>query len=620
MQKISFPIEVFILPILVIVSIIFGLFHVQYAYLIGVVLGLGLIVFDSYHEIRAGRYSLDYVAFVAMVTSIVSGQYLAGAVVALMFTGGKALDIFASSKAEMALRSLSDTIPKECFVKNNSSDNSGDGSGYTETSIQDIKEGQVILVKRNEIVALDGVVVTKNGGLFNLSNLTGEVDLVNYESGTFVKSGAINAGDTIELSVVGDFSSSTYHKIVKLVDEARANPARIVRLSEKANLYFTLTAFVLAVLAYLFSGELARSLAVLVIATPCPLIIAAPVAFISGMSRLARMRIIVRKPAALEVLSKASKIFFDKTGTLTMGEPALSHIEILDKASALTQDIAGQTTGALQADQTSQTENSVLQIAAGIEIHSLHPLARALVHKAKELKLDFKVAEDIHENIGKGIAGLVGGMRYTIGAATHAHEGIVLALREEVSEKEIAYFYFTDTLKTGAIDLIQDLKSAHIITEVITGDKQKNAEAVFGNLDVVIHTDASPDDKYRIVDEARKNNQIVVMVGDGLNDAPALSRAHAGIVFSGTENGASIEAADIVVLDAQISKLKELFVASNWTVKIAKQSIYGGILLSIIGMIFAVFGFITPVAGALIQEAIDIIVILNALRALRGGE
>ena len=534
------------------------------------VLGLGRIALDSYHRIRAGRYSLDYIAFVAMALSLYAGAYLAGAVIAVMFIGGKALERFASARAEKALKRLIDTIPKTCLVEREGT--------LTETPIQDVAEHTTILVKRNEMVPLDGVILSPEEGVFNLANLTGEVGSVELKKGTFVKSGALNSGETLRLRVVGNFSSSAYQRIVGLVEYAKAHPAGTVQLSEKANIYFTLLTIVIAATAYLLSNDIAILLAVLVIATPCPLIIAAPVAFISGMSRAAREGIILRKPAALEDIARADAIFFDKTGTLTLGEPVLAGDDIPD---------------------------DILAIAAGLELHSLHPLARTIVGEAKKRKLPFTIAEDVHEEIGKGISGMIAGKRYAFSGISLCEDGT-----------EIARFHFDDVLKEGASALISRLKREGVHTAIITGDRRSNAEKLFGDADVEICAEQSPEDKYRRIEAEQEKGRTILMVGDGLNDAPALAKANVGIVFSGTENGASIEAADIAILGGGLEKLDTVFTLSHRTVRIARQSIYGGIGLSLVGMVCAAFGYIPPVTGAFLQEAIDVAVILNALRAL----
>ena len=534
------------------------------------VFGLGRIVIDSYKSIREGQYSLDYIAFVAMALSLYSGEYVAGAIIAVMFVGGEQLERYASRRAHKALKDLSDTIPKSCFVEN--------GDSFTETPIQKVSAGAIILVKKDEIVPLDGTILSPKEAIFNLSNLTGEADPATFREGTFVKSGSVNVGETIRLRVVGDFSSSTYQKIVGLVEETKKHPARTVRLSERANIYFTIITFVVAVATYVLTGDIVRLLAILVIATPCPLIIAAPVAFVGGMSRAARKGIILRRPAALEGIDNASTVFFDKTGTLTLGTPILFAENISDA------DIA---------------------LAAGLEIHSLHPFARAIVAEAQRRNIHFVISTDVKEEIGKGIAGTIGGKRYLFSGISLLEDG-----------KEKARFHFSDTLKVGAVDLIPRLEKEGIRAVIITGDKKENAEKIFNGTKVDIYAGQSPEDKYMLIDEEKKKGGTVVMVGDGLNDAPALAKADVGIVFSGTENGATIDAADVVILGSGLEKLDTLFSISHRTIHIAKESIYGGIGLSIVGMVFAAFGYIPPVSGAILQECIDVVVILNALRTL----
>lgn len=583
-------IETFVLPVFVFGCIGLGLLDIPYTYVIAISVGIVVISFNAYQEIREGRYALDYVAFLAMVVALVTEQELAGAIVTLMFTGGKALEIFASNRAESALRSLSDTIPKKAFVFR-------DGK-YTDIPLQDIKDGERILVKRSELVPLDGTLYSEMA-LMDMANLTGEAEPVEIKQNVLIKSGAVNSGDTIEVVVVGDFSSSTYHNIVKLVEEAKDKPSRFVRLSARASVYFTLFTLFFAVMAFLIGGTTSL-LAVLVIATPCPLIIAAPVAFISGMSRLARRKVIIKQPTVLELLDQTSVIFFDKTGTLTLGEPQLSSIEKIGER--------GQ----------SLTDAELLSIAASLEIHSLHPLARTLVREAKSRGVDFGTSALVHEKLGEGISGKIQDKSYRIAGKDTKRSGITLALSE--NDVVIAEFHFIDELKSGVPVFLQKIKSRGIRAEIITGDTMENAREVFKDIDIPIKASALPEDKFRLVEEAHKEGNKVVMVGDGLNDAPALARADVGIVFSGAENAASINAADIVMFDHNIEKVEELLYTSDRTMRIARQSVYAGIALSVGGMIFAASGFITPVMGALIQEAIDIVVILNALRALGGSE
>ncbi|OGG71195.1 cadmium-translocating P-type ATPase [Candidatus Kaiserbacteria bacterium RIFCSPHIGHO2_12_FULL_53_13] len=552
-------------------------------WVIAIVLGIAKITWDSIEKIREKSYSLDYIALLAMVVSLFAHQYLAGAVVALMITGGEALDEYASARAEGALRGLAERIPKFCTVR------SADGS-IAEKPIQNVASGETIIIKPNELIPLDGTILSSEA-LLNEANLTGEAAPVSFSKGEFAKSGGINVGEILELVVEGGFETSTYMRIVHLVDEAKKHQAHIVRLAEQVNFPFTAITLALAAGAYLLSHELSRSLAVLVIATPCPLIIAAPVAFIGGLSRAARRNIIVKRPATLEELSRASVVFFDKTGTLTLGEISLTKIEVLAET---------------------RTATELLAVASAIEFHSIHPLARAIQTAGSLRKAPILEATNVVETIGHGIAGDVKGSRYTISKAEGTHDGIALSLLE--GEQEVAQFHFEDEVKENVAELFRALAKRGISIRLLTGDKRANAERLFGKFGITILAECTPESKYAAIDSAKNGGATVVMVGDGLNDAPALAHANVGIVFSGTENSAAIEAANAVILGRDVMLIEYLFDTASRSMRIAGQSIWGGVALSSVGMLFAAFGFIPPVAGALTQEVIDVAVILNSLR------
>jgi len=589
----SLPIQkVFVLPTVVFVIGIGGLiFGQSLLYLAATIIGIGKIVFDSYEKIREGHYSLDYIAFLAMVVAVVSHNYLPGAVIALMFTGGEALEDFAETRARASLKALLERIPKVALVRND------DGS-TREVPLTEVTADSVIVVRPHELVPLDGTLASAEA-ILDTSNLTGESIPDTLAQGEFIKSGNINTGPTFDLVVSGTFATSTYARIVQLVDESKREQAPIVRLSEKANFPFTAITLVLAGGAYFFSGEITRALAVLVIATPCPLIIAAPIAFIGGLSRAAHRNIIIKKPVALEVLSRATAIFFDKTGTLTLGTPELVSLDV--RASDI-------------------DESQVLAIAGAIEFHSIHPLAGAVTASLKAKRIAPLQATDVTETIGKGISGVVDGVRYSISKSAEAGEqgGIVLALTRD--EAIIAELRFADVLKDNVKHLITTLRARGLRVAIITGDRRANAESVFSGLPVDIYADCTPEEKHRIVTEAKAKGEVVVMIGDGLNDAPALATAHVGVVFSGTENSAAIEAAEVVIMGRDVVLVAELFTIARRSTHIALQSIGAGIILSTLGMLFAAFGFIVPVVGALIQEVIDIAVILNSLRTIRAGK
>ena len=551
-------------------------------------IGLGLVklIWESIQKIREGRWSLDYIAILAMATSLVSPEYyLAGAIVALMITLSGALEEFGAERAEASLQALLDRLPKNVLVKENTS--------FVERPIQSIKTGSVIFIKTNELVPLDGFLRAKSATI-TTANLTGESLPVELQLNDFIKSGSINTGPAFELETSGTFDTSSYQKIIKLVEESKKHPANIVRLAQKFNWPFTAVSLVVAGGTYALTQDFGRTLAVLAIATPCPLLIAAPIAFLGGMSKGAKKTIIMKKPAVLEILSRATTIFLDKTGTLTLGQPTLISIALYDK---------------------NVDENHAIVIAAAVEMHSLHPLARAMTAERAKRSLPELMAKDVNEIIGQGISGYVEGSTYRIAKSVEPEEGGI-ALDMEKDGKRIARFIFADELKNNAKEFLAKIKK-HYKVALITGDSQENANRLFGSEGITIHAHCTPEKKYDIIKRARDAGEVVVMVGDGLNDAPALALADAGIVFSGTENSASIEAASTAILGHDVMLVEEALSLSKRATSIALQSIVIGIGLSLVGMGFAAAGFISPVLAATIQEIIDVGVTINALRASR---
>ncbi|MFZ2167431.1 MAG: heavy metal translocating P-type ATPase [Minisyncoccia bacterium] len=577
-----------ILPIFVAMLLAGALIsHTESLYLAAIGIGTALILVVAYRDIRTHNWSLDYIAFLAMAVAVFSNEWLAGAVIALMYASSEALETYASNRATASLSALLARIPKTALVKQS--------DGRTEeVPLTDIPSGAVIIVRGGELVPLDGLLVSSSAVL-NLANLTGEPLPETVTTGAVVKSGSVNAGEALEITVSGTLATSTYAKIVDLVKNAEHEQAPFVRLASRANLPFTLVALVLSGGVYLVTGDITRVLAVLVIATPCPLLIAAPVAFIGGLSRAASRNIIVKTPATLETLARVSTIFFDKTGTLTLGSPELVGIKLLAPHA---------------------TEEEVLSLAAALEFHSIHPLARAVTEAARTKGLSPAPARSVSEVIGSGIAGTVGERYLSIEQAPeadHREGGISLLLSGDGAP--LAVFHFADVLKENAKKLLADLTREGFRVSVLTGDREEHAKTVFAGLELNICADCTPEDKYRIVEEARAKGEVVAMVGDGLNDAPALARADVGIVFSGTENSASIEAAGVAILGHDVVLIHDLFALAKRSVRIASESVYTGIGLSTAGMLVATGGFIVPVQGALIQEGIDAAVIVNALRA-----
>jgi P-type E1-E2 ATPase len=348
----------------------------------------------------------------------------------------------------------------------------------------------------------------------------------------------------------------------------------------------------MAAAAYVISREPSHLLAVLVIATPCPLLIAAPISFLGGLNKASKKNIIVKRPGTLEAISQITTIFFDKTGTLTLGEPRLKIIRSVEKFFS---------------------EETLLGIAAAIEIHSLHPLAKAVMRAKAEHTIPDVIADKVREDVGAGIMGTVDGKEFLLKkSSTPSDEGIAIDLFS--GKQRVGQLIFEDQIKTGTAELLRELGKRYRVA-ILTGDTVENAERVLGGLGVAIHASRLPENKFAIIKDAQSKGEKVMMVGDGLNDAPALALADVGVVFSGNENSSSIEAAAVAILSRDVNRVRDILDIANRSIHIARQSILWGIGLSVVGMIFAMFGFIPPVTGAILQEGIDVTVVLNALRA-----
>lgn len=575
----------FHLPQSIIVLIAGALFfHQPLLYGAAILLGLLRLILESYERLKRKKWNLDYLAFLTLVVALVLGQLLAGAVIAFMVAVSAALEQYGTSRAEKTLRELFEKIPKRVLLKH--------GENTTEVPLQTVRPGDVLLIRPNEMLAFDGYLLSDKA-LLNEANLTGEMEPVVHSHLMFLKSGMVNVGQVLELRVKGDFEHSSYRKILSLVEEGKAHPSPVVRLAERYNIFFTFFALLLAFGAYGVSGDWGRFLAVLVIATPCPLLIAAPISFIGGLNKAARKNIIIKSPYVLELLAKTKTFFFDKTGTLTLGEPHLKKIELLDK---------------------NLDKDAALAIAAALEWHSFHPLAKSFVKAHTTHGEEMFSAEDVEEIIGEGIFGTIAGERYGVVKAKGIFDqGIVVDLLWR--ERSIARFFFDDELKADVGKVFDYLRERGYTLGILTGDKKANADRIFSRFRLPVYAECSPEKKTVLVKRCQREGKLVGMIGDGMNDAPALALADVGIVFSGTENSASIEAADVAILSRDAWLIRDAVHIGRRSYHVALQSILLGIGLSSLGMIFAFFGFIPPLYGAVLQEVIDVIVIMNALRS-----
>jgi heavy metal translocating P-type ATPase len=565
--------------------------------------GLAVTIVRDLIRRRAG---VDVIALLAMLGALALGQYLAGAVIALMLTGGQALEAHAAGRARRELTALIGAAPRTArrIV----------GARIETVDVDAIAPGDVLLVRSGEAVPVDAV-VTDPVGMFDESALTGESRPVARRSHARVPSGAVNAGAPVELRAVAAARDSTYAGIVRLVRHAAEARTPFTRLADRYAIAFVPLALVIAVGVWIASGDPVRALAVLVVATPCPLILAAPVALVSGVSVAARRGLIVKGAGQLEQLGVASSVVFDKTGTLTAGAPRVADVVAVPHAAP----------------------DELLRLAASVEQASAHVFADAIIDAARARGIDLAFPGDVIEQHGDGIAARVEGRDVRLGSSAWTADGgelpepvrsahrrarlegasaVVVAVDGQVA----GVLLLDDPLRPEAGGVVRALQAAGVEhVAMLTGDDRAVAEAVAAALALDdVCADQSPGDKVAIVREwSERDNRITVMVGDGVNDAPALAGADVGIAMGARGAAASSEAADIVITVDRLDRLTEGITIARWTRRIALQSVVVGMGLSLVAMVFAAAGGITVLAGAVLQEVIDVAVILNALRALR---
>lgn len=558
-------------------------------------------------DLRRGKPGVDIIALLAMAAALVMGQYAPGAIIALMLSGGLALEAFADARARRELDALLAHAPSIVHRYENGT--------LTTPSIQDVRPGDLLLIKTGEIVPVDGFAF-QGSAVLDESTLTGESRPVTRADGDPVRSGVVNAGGPFDLRAVANADESTYAGIVRLVQAAQSSKAPFIRLADRYALVFLPLTLVLAAIAWWWSGDPVRALAVLVVATPCPLILAAPVAIVAGLSRCASRGIIVKGGAPLEALGRATILLLDKTGTLTTGRPAVREIH---------------TYGDSPADE-------ILRLAASLDQVSPHVFAAPLVGAARQrgLKLDFP--SGVMEHHGEGIEGDVGGQRIALGklAFVTRDRPLTAAMRQvrrstalegtssvwvAIGDETAATIVLHDPIRPDARSTIRALRHSGIRRVVmLTGDHPEVAETVgFGIGADLVLAERSPSEKVDAVrDESARGTTI--MVGDGLNDAPALASADVGVAMGARGATASAQAADAVLTVDHLGRLAEAMAIARRSRGIAVQSVVVGMGLSLVAMLFAAAGRLPPVAGALLQEAIDVAVMLNALRALGAGK
>jgi heavy metal translocating P-type ATPase len=558
------------------------------------------LAIEILRSLRRGEVGLDIVAALSMSAALTFGETLAAAVVALMYSGGTFLEGFAEGRARREMHDLLSRVPRTATRHRN--------GALEEVPLDDIVPGDRLLIRQGDVVPVDGRIVSTTAFL-DTSALTGESLPLRLGEGDEAMSGSTNAADAFDVVASRIAKDSTYAGIVRLVEEAQRSKAPMSRLADRWSLGFLAVTVAIAFAAWWFTGDPIRAVAVLVVATPCPLILAVPVALVAGLSRAAHFGVLIKGAKPLEAMARIRTLILDKTGTLTDGRPQIVSIESHDAMRG----------------------EDILRFAAALDQASKHPVAQAIVASAKRRGLDLSVPDEVVEIPGEGVAGTVRGHAVVVGGHNFvarrvggtsndppelAAGSVLVAVA--VNGRMVGHLVMSDPLRDGARDMLAGLRREGIGRILLaTGDRAEVAKRVTEGLGLDgVRAELTPDQKVLLVLTERKNGP-VMMVGDGVNDAPALAAADVGVAMGARGAAASAEAADVVLLVDRIDRLGPGIEIARRSRQIAAESVVAGIGLSVLGMVAAAFGYLTPVQGALLQEAIDVAVILNALRALR---
>jgi heavy metal translocating P-type ATPase len=562
--------------------------------------GLPLVIALALKALH-GEFGSDLLAGISIVSAVLLGEYLAGALVVLMLSGGEALEAFAVARASDVLRALASRVPNVAHKRTN--------GAVAEVSLDAVAVGDALIVYPHEICPVDAV-VTEGHGVMDESYLTGEPFMMPKAPGSEVFSGAINGESALTLRALRLAVDSRYARIMNVMRDSEQRRPQLRRLGDQLGAWYTPVALVIAVSAWLWSGDPVRFLAVLVVATPCPLLIGIPVAIIGAISLAAKRSIVVRDPAVLERIDRCRTIVLDKTGTLTYGQPTLT-----ERLTAPGLDAA-----------------RVLQVAASLERYSKHPLARPILQAADSDHLALLDATDVRERPGGGLHGHVDGRQVRITGRSQAEAaGFAAVLPPLASGLECvvlldgayaATYRFHDTAREDSRSFIHHLKPKHHLDRIllVSGDRESEVRYLADRVGITeVYAGRSPEEKVAIT-RAETERAPTLFVGDGINDAPALVTATVGIAF-GHQSEITAEAAGAVIMDTSLKRVDELFHLARRMRRIALQSAVGGMALSVAGMLVASGGLLPPVAGAVFQEVIDLAAVLNALRAaVPGGD
>jgi heavy metal translocating P-type ATPase len=568
------------------------------------------LAFEVVRTVVVDRHlGVDTIALVAMVGALALGEELAGVVIGLMFSGGEALEAAASRRARRELTALVQRAPKVAWLRVD--------VGLEEVPVEQVEANDVVLVRTGEVVPVDGTVVSDKA-VVDTSTLSGEPLPMTVPAGTPVLSGSANAGAPFDVRADRPAAESAYAALVRLVEQAQRQRAPLVRMADRYAGFFLPATLLVAGAAWALSGDPVRGLAVVVVATPCPLILAAPIALVSGLSRAARAGVIVKGAGAIETLGQARTVLFDKTGTLTVGTPEVREIVTRGDVS----------------------DGELLRLAASIDRMSAHVLGEALVRAAGEAGLRLGMPTDVREDPGQGIEGTVDGRRVAVGSraflrsAGYPRDEVAAAALTAgrgsgearvlvgVNGRLAGVIVMADELRPDAERIVEALRDEGVRhVAMVSGDRRSVAERVGRELGVDrVYAEQSPEDKLEVVERLRGAPELrpVVMIGDGVNDAPALALADLGIAMGAAGATVSSETADAVITVDRIDRVADAVHTGRRALFIARQSVLAGMGLSLAAMGVAAAGYLPPVAGALFQEVIDLAVILNALRALRG--
>ena len=565
--------------------------------LVTLVLGGLPLLYDLLRKVLKREFGSDLLGGISIITSVLLGEYLAGSIIVLMLSGGEALESYALRSASSVLAALAKRMPSIAHRKRESE--------IVDVALAEVAVGDTLVIYPHDICPVDGVVIEGHGTM-DESYLTGEPFQITKTSGSTVISGAINGESVLTIRTTQLAADSRYAKIMEVMRESEAKRPSLRRLGDRLGAIYTPVALVVAILAWAISGEAIRFLAVLVIATPCPLLLAIPIAIIGSISLCARRAIIVKSPVVLEQIAECRVAIFDKTGTLTYGEPTL--------------------TEQLIAPGFEQKE--VLTLVASLERYSKHPLARAILAAAKEAGVQLPEATEVGEQPGQGLRGTVSGHSLMITSRNKLLAQNVAGSDQlpplagglecvvVIDQRYAAALRFRDAPRAESRSFVKHLGPKHQFARVmiVSGDRESEVHYLAEQVGITeIHAQQSPEQKLTLV-RAETAKAKTLYVGDGINDAPAMMAATVGMAI-GQNSDVTAEAAGVVIMDNSLKKVDEFMHISRRMRIIALQSAVGGMALSVIGMIFAATGHLTPVAGAIAQEVIDVLAVLNALRA-----